>query len=105
MCQVKRTKWAPKTRKMILISYESESANYRLMEPNNPKSVVSANVKFHEKTRCVIESGNSWKLQLSQEESEEESMDTAIEQDAINEDEDVVNKDEEVKKSSMKREA
>jgi len=79
--KVKRIKWTPKAQKMILIGYESESSNYRMMEPNNPKKViVSANVKFHEETKCNVEMKEGWKLQFAEEENEENPMDIVVEQ-------------------------
>lgn len=83
MPKIKRTKWAPKAQKMILIGYEGESSNYRLMELNNPKKVIiSANVKFHEEIKCEVETKDDWKLQFAEEESKEKPTDTVIEQSA-----------------------
>jgi len=66
---------------MILIGYEGESSNYRMMEPNNPKKViVSANVKFHEETKCNVEMKEGWKLQLAHEKSKENPADIVVEQ-------------------------
>lgn len=77
---------------MILIGYEGESTNYGLMEPNNPKKViVSANVKFHQETKCEIELEETSKLQIIQEENEEESVDTEVEQDVVVEENTAVN--------------
>jgi len=79
--KVKRTKWTPKAQKMILIGYEGESSNYRMMESNNPKKViVSANVKFHEETKCNVEMKEGWKLQFAEEESKENPVDIVVEQ-------------------------
>lgn len=69
---------------MVLIGYEDKSSNCRLMEPNKPKKViVSANVKFHEETRCEIESEKGWKLPIAEEEDKEKLTDIAAEQDVV----------------------
>jgi len=47
-----------------------------MMEPNNSKKViVSANVKFHEETKCNVEMKKDWKLQFAEEKSKENPVD------------------------------
>ncbi|KMQ85183.1 lectin receptor kinase [Lasius niger] len=52
---VQRTKWQPKSKKMILVGYDEEIDNYRLMDPKTKKVVISTNVMFHEKSNCELE--------------------------------------------------
>lgn len=52
---VQRTKWQPKSKKFILVGYDEETDNYRLMDPKTKKVVISTNVTFHEKSNCELE--------------------------------------------------
>lgn len=47
-----RTKFNTKAKKMILVGYENDSVNYRLVNVNTGKIVITRDVNFNEETQC-----------------------------------------------------
>ncbi|CAB0037468.1 unnamed protein product [Trichogramma brassicae] len=58
-----RKKWDPKARKLLLVGYENESANYRLFDSDTGTISVSRNVSFNENMpapKGVFEEAELW---------------------------------------------
>lgn len=82
-----RKKWHKKARKLLLVGYDSQSTNYRLLDMNTKKITISRHVDFNEQDTKDTETKKYWSIDdipdSNVENPEQEELETATDGNEI----------------------